>query len=332
LSAWLPRRYHAYLVAGIAAAMLALGIAGWVGFLAPAYARPPIYRPADAPVPSHRLDRVYLEDGRPLARLIGYDLGQEGVESGKTAHVTLHWEVLGGTEVDYVLFAQLFGRAAAKVSQRDTYPGLGHYPTSFWQVGQVIVDEVPLPVAADAVAPNRLRLDAGLYRRGGGRLEVVDGGGNPIDTATIGWLKLLQTQEPPAPGLSVDYQLGDAIKLTGYDLKREPNRASLTLQWSCLAPVDRDYVVFVHLLTNEDTLVTQADGPPVGGDYPTSFWSPGERIADQHVLDILDLPPGAYRLQIGMYLLETGQRLPVTDLEGQRLANDAIPLAELDLP
>ena len=214
----------------------------------------------------------------------------------------------------------------------ERHPGLGHYPTSFWQAGQVIVDEVLLPVASDAVAPSRLRLDAGLYERGSGRLAAVDGAANSINTATIGWLKLVSTQEPSSPGVSIDYRLGDAIKLTGYDLEREPDRAYLTLHWSCLAPMDRDYVVFVHLLAGEGSLVTQADGPPIGGDYPTSFWSPGDKIADQHVLNIKDLPPGTYGLQVGMYLLETGQRMPVTDSGGERLVSDAIPLAEVHLP
>jgi hypothetical protein len=332
LSAWLPRRYHAHLAVGVTAAMLALGIAGLVCFLAPAYARPPIYGPADAPVPPHRLDRIYLEESTPLARLIGYELGQQTVEPGETARVTLYWEVLGETDTNYVLFAQLFGRAAVKVGQRDTYPGLGHYATSFWQPGQVIVDEVPLPVASDAVTPSRLRLDAGLYERGGGRLAVLDGAANPIDSATIGWLKLAPTQKPPLPGVSIDYRLGDVVKLAGYDLQREANRVYLTLHWSCLAPMDRDYVVFVHLLAGEDTPVAQADGPPVGGDYPTSLWSSGERIADQHVLNVEDLPSGSYGLQVGMYLLETGQRLPVTDPSGERLVSNAIPLAEVLLP
>jgi hypothetical protein len=332
LSAWLPRDYHPHLAVGVTGAMFALGFAGLVCFLAPAYARPPIYGAADAPAPSHRLDRIYVEDGKSLARLIGYDLGQEAVKPGEIARVLLYWEVLGETDVDYVLFAQLFGRRAAKVGQRDTYPGLGHYPTSFWKPGQVIVDEVPLPVSSDAVAPTRLRLDAGLYERGGGRLAVVNSARNSIDTATMGWLKLLQTQEPSSPGESVDYRLGDAINLTGYDLKPEPNRVHVTLHWSCLEPMDRDYVVFVHLLAGEGSLVAQADGPPTGGDYPTSVWSPGEKILDQHVLNIEDLPLGTYSLQVGMYLLETGQRLRVTDPGGERLVNDAIPLAEVHLP
>ncbi|MGD2178982.1 MAG: hypothetical protein PVG71_14305, partial [Anaerolineae bacterium] len=332
LSAWLPRRYHAHLAVGVTAVMLALGFAGLVCFIAPAYARPPIYTASDAPVPLRRLDRIYLEDGRPLAHLIGYELEQEAVEPGETARVKLYWEVLRETDVNYVLFAQLFGRQAAKVGQRDTYPGLGHYATSFWKAGQMIVDEIPLPVASDALAPSRLRLDAGLYERGGGRLAAVDGAGNSIDTATIGWLKLVRAEQPSSPGVFVDYRLGDAINLTGYDLKRELDRAYLTLHWSCLAPMDRNYVVFVHLLTREGSLVAQADGPPVDGDYPTSFWSPGERITDQHVLTISDLPSGTYGLQAGMYLLETGQRLPVTDPAGERLVSDAIPLGELLLP
>lgn len=332
LSAWLRQRHHSHLAVALAAGMLALGIGGLTGFLAPAYARPPVYEDVEAPQPSYRLDRTYVEDGEPLACLLGYDLEQVSVEPGETARVTLHWKVLSETDVDYVLFAQLFGREGVKVGQRDTYPGLGHYPTSFWQPGEVILDEIPIPVASQAVAPSRLRLDVGLYERGAGRLAVTDSQKNVIDTATIGWLKLLAVEQPPSPAVSTDYRLGDAISLHGYDLERESERVLLALHWVSLTPVNRDYMVFVHLLDGEGNVVAQADGPPVGGDYPTSFWAPGETIVGQHMLHVEDLTPGTYELAVGMYLLETGDRLPAADGDGQSLAHDVIPLTRVRLP
>jgi 4-amino-4-deoxy-L-arabinose transferase-like glycosyltransferase len=332
LSAWLGRRYHSHLALGLTGGMLVLGVAGLTAFLAPAYARPPIYEEAGAPEPAYQLDRVYLEHGEPLARLLGYDLEQGAVEPGGTARVILYWEAVSETDVNYVLFAQLFGREAAKVGQRDTFPGLGHYPTSFWRPGQVILDEVPIPVASDAVAPSRLRLDVGLYEQGAGRLPVVDGAKDPVDTATIGWLKLASTEEPPPPTISTDYRLGDAIGLTGYDLRRESGNLFLTLHWSSLASVGRDYTVFVHLLNSDGNVVAQADSPPVGGDYPTSLWAPGETIVGQRALDVEGLSSGVYELALGMYLLETGDRLPATDADGERLTHDVIPLTEVHLP
>jgi hypothetical protein len=93
-----------------------------------------------------------------------------------------------------------------------------------------------------------------------------------------------------------------------------------------------DYVVFVHLLDSEGELVTQADGPPIDGDYPTSYWAPGELIADERTLPVGELEPGVYQLKVGMYLLETGERLPAVNAAGERLPNDAIALTEIDLP
>jgi len=331
LSAWLPRRRHLHLALAITAAMLALGIAGLVSFLMPAYARPPVYDASSAPEPTHRLDWTYLEGERPLARLRGYNLNSQAVEPGETVRVTLYWEVLGETESNYILFAQLFGREGAKVGQRDTYPGLGHYPTSFWQPGQIIADQIPIPVAPDALAPSRLRLDVGLYRRGGERLAVVDGAGNPVTAATAGWLKLSAAEEIAPPAASADYLLGDSIALIGYDLNVESAGVSLTLYWACLAPLDRDHTAFVHLV-GPDGALAQADGPPVGGDYPTSFWSPNDIVADERFIPTAGLPPGVYHLNVGMYLLETGQRLPVADADGARLPNDVAPLREVELP
>jgi hypothetical protein len=332
LAAWLPRRRHALLAAGATVAMLALGIVALAFFLAPAYARPPIYEAAAAPEPACRLNWVYLENGRPLFRLLGYDLGKKEVEPGGMLRVMLYWEVLGETETNYVLFAQLFGRHAATVGQRDTYTGLGHYPTSFWQTGQVIVDEVFIPVASDALGPTKLRLDVGLYRRASGeRLAVVGAAGDPVGAATIGWLKLNAVEELPPPEVSTDYRFGDGIALVGYDLERDDEGAQLILHWASLAPVERDYTVFVHLVGPDGELAAQADGPPTGGDYPTSMWEFGEIIFDGRLVPTQGLPPGTYHLRLGMYLLETGDRLPALDASGERLPDDVVELTEVEL-
>jgi 4-amino-4-deoxy-L-arabinose transferase-like glycosyltransferase len=332
LAAWLPHRRHTLLALSVTVAMLVLGISVPVFFLAPAYARPPIYDAAAAPEPEYRLDWVYLEDGRPIARLLGYDLGKRRVEPGGTLRVVLYWEVLGETETNYTLFAQLFGRQAATVGQRDTHTGLGHYPTSFWQTGQVIADEVFIPVASDALGPTKLRLDVGLYRRSGGeRLAVVDAAGDPVGAATIGWLKLNAVKELPPPEVATDYRFGECIALVGYDLERDAEGAQLILHWAALESVDQDYTVFVHLIGPDGELAAQADGPPAGGDYPTSMWEFGEIIFDERLIPTQDLPAGTYHLRLGMYLLETGARLPSLDASGARLPDDVVELMEVEL-
>ncbi|MBN1977792.1 MAG: glycosyltransferase family 39 protein [Anaerolineae bacterium] len=332
LRAWLTRRCPPRLALSVTAAMLMLGVAALVFFLAPAYSRPPIYDIASAPQPEHRLNWVYLEGEHPLARLLGYDLAQDEVEPGETLRVVLYWEALADTDVNYVLFAQLFGRQAATVGQRDTYTGLGHYPPSFWKPGQVIVDEVFIPVAPDAFGPSKLRLDVGLYRRESGeRLDVADAAGNPVGAATIGWLKLAAMKELPAPEAATDYRFGDGIALVGYDLEEDGQELRLILHWASLAPVDRDYTVFVHLV-GPDGALAQADGPPAGGDYPTSLWEYGEIVFDERSIPTQDLPAGTYHLRLGMYLLETGVRLPALDTSGERLPDDVVELVEVERP
>jgi len=330
LSAWLPRRFHTLLAVGLTVGMLILGAAGLTCFLAPAYARPPIL--TDPPESAHTANRTYLEGAEPLARLVGYDSGRETVDAGETVRVTLIWEVIAATDSDYVLFAQLFGRNGEKVGQRDTYPGLGHYPTSFWEPGEIIVDEVPIPIAADAVGPSRLRLDVGLYEPSSGRLTARDAAGNKMQEATIGWLKLPPTADPPPPETATDYQIGPIANLEGYALERTSDGLQLALHWASRASTPRDYTVFVHLRNEEGKVVAQADGPPLNGDYPTSYWTPGEAFVDQRVLEIQGLPAGQYDLSVGLYLLDTGERLPVQTGTGEHLTDGAIPLAEVQLP
>jgi hypothetical protein len=56
----------------------------------------------------------------------------------------------------------------------------------------------------------------------------------------------------------------------------------------------------------------QRDNQPVGGAYPTSLWLTGEVITDVYEIPVrASAAPGEHRLEVGMYVAETGARLPV---------------------
>jgi len=92
---------------------------------------------------------------------------------------------------------------------------------------------------------------------------------------------------------------------------------TLTLYWGARETVLADYQVFVHLLDAGPGPVAQGDGPPLAGNYPTTMWAPGEIVADPHPVALpASLPPGQYRLLVGMYDLETLARLSRLDGAG----------------
>ncbi|MFQ5578921.1 MAG: hypothetical protein ACE5G8_18235, partial [Anaerolineae bacterium] len=64
--------------------------------------------------------------------------------------------------------------------------------------------------------------------------------------------------------------------------------------------------VFVNAQDEAGQTVTQIDHRPLRSVYPTTLWQPGQIIRETGPLD---LPPGVYRLRVGMYRLETGERL-----------------------
>jgi 4-amino-4-deoxy-L-arabinose transferase-like glycosyltransferase len=86
----------------------------------------------------------------------------------------------------------------------------------------------------------------------------------------------------------------------------------INLYWRALAPMDEDYVVFVHVLNEAGERVAQRDLPARFEDYPTSRWQPGEVVVDRADMPLPALPPGAYRLEIGVYDSGAGAPLAVT--------------------
>ena len=128
----------------------------------------------------------------------------------------------------------------------------------------------------------------------------------------------------------VKANLGDRAELLGYRLVTDtsnlqsgvlttrPNNAlRLTLYWRALSPMEISYTVFTHLLDAKGQLWAQKDNLPVRGSYPTIDWTTDEVIVDKYDIVIPpDAPPGEYVLEVGLYDVMTGQRLPVLDERG----------------
>lgn len=130
-------------------------------------------------------------------------------------------------------------------------------------------------------------------------------------------------ETPSAPDHTLDIELqdpltGDAVTLLGYSQPEEQLAAGdigqFTLFWLVHSTPTQRYKVFLHVLDAENHIIAQRDAEPGGGARLTTLWTPGETIADNYGIPIHPgTPPGHYRVEIGLYSLETGRRLLAPD-------------------
>jgi hypothetical protein len=112
---------------------------------------------------------------------------------------------------------------------------------------------------------------------------------------------------------------------TGYSTK-------VTLHWLALARADVDYTVFVHLMGPGDTILAQMDTLLQLDERTTSKWKVRQQGTAQYLLATpSDLPAEPYSVVVGLYHWQTGERLPVWDESGERLADDTIVLDRVTL-
>jgi hypothetical protein len=115
------------------------------------------------------------------------------------------------------------------------------------------------------------------------------------------------------------------------------DKLTLGLEWRVTGQPDRDYTIFVHLVGpfNPDLnspIWAQDDDRPGGGSFPTTRWRAGQTILEEYSLEV---PPGApageYTIQVGMYWLPTGERVPLAAPDGSRLPDDSLTIAAIEL-
>jgi len=191
-------------------------------------------------------------------------------------------------------------------------------PEANWRAGEVICRRLHVRIpATTAPGDYLLQLTTADYDQ-------------PFATVTV--QPSTRTFDVPEVSRPFTATLGNAIRLHGVDMTRVGGGLVAQLVWQSLAPLATSEKVFMHLIGPDGNLIAQSDALPAGG-YGTEQWVEGEVVLDEHRLALPpDLPPGDYRLRVGMYDLATGARLTATGSNGERLTDDAIELEIGELP
>jgi 4-amino-4-deoxy-L-arabinose transferase-like glycosyltransferase len=247
-------------------------------------------------------------------RLVGYSLGEGPFKSGETLPLTLFWKSLGDSPGPLTVSIRLQDETGQPVVQHEQAP---IWPATEWQRGTILRDphDIALP---PTLTPGEYELVVALITPEGTRLTVA--GDDHLRLTGVHIIDRLHNFEAPEPQLSLSAIFGDQAKLIGLDLPQTRVQAGdtlpLTLYWQALAPFDKSWTVFVHLLDEDNHIVGQQDQIPGSGQFPTTGWLPNEYLIDPYNLSIpADTPPGddAYRLEIGLYDANDFTRLPVIE-------------------
>jgi hypothetical protein len=74
------------------------------------------------------------------------------------------------------------------------------------------------------------------------------------------------------------------------------------------------------------------DSEPQGGGLPTDRWPVGQIVADNYALTVAaGATPGPHVLEVGMYRLETLERLPVRDPGSGAVLGDRVLLGTVEV-
>ncbi|MFZ1400213.1 MAG: glycosyltransferase family 39 protein [Candidatus Promineifilaceae bacterium] len=291
----------------------------------PAFA--PVNQPAGTAAAFTPLDATFAGQ----FHLLGYTIVPKTAHSGQDVTLTLYWQLAQPPASAHLIetFIQVAPLdAEAQVAATSALLGTSRYPAPFWQANETIVQPYTLTLPEELPVPslywfNLVLLDELTQTR----LPLTGQGGELL---RVGPVPVLSGEEEGVveTAVPIHYTFGPQIQLLGYTLQPAAAGLALTLYWQADTPPTADWTIFVHLVDDAGALVTQGDGLPRDGNFPTSWWPAGVLVPDTHLLagaagcDELD----GYRLLLGLYNPSTADRLPVHDAAGQPLPNSAIEL------
>jgi hypothetical protein len=254
---------------------------------------------------------------------------------GDGGYLTLCWQSLGPTAIPYAYGLHIVDADRFKAVERNTHPGLGMYPTLYWQPGEFFCDRARITIDRFAPAPELYDITLRYFDPDTlARLPVAVSGEAVGEEVTIGHMAIVPRRWPEAG--DVQYRTGDNLAITGLRLAEESLAPGGTLrvevEWSAQAEISVDYTAFVHVFGPDGTLAAQTDSPPRGGRFPTRVWPRSAVVRDTIEVALpADAAPGAYRVIFGMYDSATTGRLPLMAADGTPLPDNLIAIGTVDV-
>lgn len=243
--------------------------------------------------------------------LIGWKLlSSSNPRPGDTVHVRFFWQAQEQMDGDVRTLVHLY-TPSLQQSWATENKGATRPPASVWDPASYYIETMQLTLPTD-IPPVTYSLVTGLSSSSGERFHVAG--------SMDGLMHLREMSVAPLrpgrfqrvrPSTLASGGTDDALQLQGYDLFDAPAGYSFRLFWETGPGVDRDWITYIHLTDSQGELVAQFDGPALAGLEPTSLWKPNSLYIDSRKLELpVDLVPGSYLLRVGLYSLESGERLP----------------------
>lgn len=115
----------------------------------------------------------------------------------------------------------------------------------------------------------------------------------------------------------VDAVFDQTMQLVGYRISspvaRPGDIIQVSLYWKALGRTTTIWTNYIHLIDSKDAIFGQYDSIPLKEGYPALFWKKGEVWRDDIQFTVEPRAPnGYYRLQVGLYSLQTGKGAPVS--------------------
>ncbi len=89
------------------------------------------------------------------------------VANGDDLEVSLFWQAQKPVDLSYKVFLHVIDSSTNElVAQMDFIPDNWIYPTNYWQCGEIVHDQVSLPI--ENLSPGQYSLLLGMYEEGSG--------------------------------------------------------------------------------------------------------------------------------------------------------------------
>lgn len=248
--------------------------------------------------------------------LTGYSLDRAEAAPGDPFLLTLFWRVNADPTADMTVRLELAAPDGSAAFQFDLPPVRDDFPTTQWQAGDFWRGQHGFRLPVD--------LASGVYRW---QLTLCDELCRDL-TADLGTLTIHAPERlftpPPLAFVPDDGAFTGLATLLGANMMVEDARLHVTLAWraeqeTAASATDAasalsagvSYRVFVHLVDEAGQILAQSDGEPAAWTRPTTGWLTGEIVLDEHELDLTNVPARSYRLNVGLYDPQSGERVPL---------------------